>query len=287
MVVQNYSKFVFVLIFIICFCWIAISQIPDSNLHLITCDVGQGDAILVVYKNYQILTDGGPPNGKVDRCLSRHLPFWDRTIEVVVNTHPQLDHFGGLIEVFKKYKVINYISSDIEPSTQEYGLLHKLVKSGGTGVLTPYDVRSVGVGLITYDIFYPSQAVADEFKSDPKRDSNDVSIQSIVRMGEFKALLTGDIGENMTDQVLKNFTKLSINYIKIPHHGSRYGLVESYLREFMPALAVISVGKDNSYGHPAPEVIKILSDKDIKILRTDTMGDVEIVTNGKEFWVEN
>lgn len=280
MVVQNYSKYVFVLVFLTSFCWIIISQIPDSKFHLIACDVGQGDSILAIYKNYQILTDGGPPNGKVEKCLSEYLPFWDREIEVVINTHPQLDHFGGLIKVFENYKVGNFIANDLSISTKEYEVLIKAVGSNGSRVVRPVDKPNIRLGLMQYDVFYPLDNKVPD-------DLNDLSIQAILSFGEFKALMTGDIGENLKDQILQNLPTKSINYIKIPHHGSKNGMVESYLREIMPTIAVISVGKNNSYGHPSKEVIKILSDKGIKILRTDQLGDVEVVSNGKQFWVEN
>ena len=82
----------------------------DNRLHLVFCDVGQGDGILIYRKSVQIVVDAGPGNAYL-KCLSDHVPFWDRQIEVVVNTHPQLDHFGGLINIFEHYKVDNFLSS--------------------------------------------------------------------------------------------------------------------------------------------------------------------------------
>lgn len=285
--VYSYSRTIFVLTFLVFFCWIVIFQIPDSKVHVIACDVGQGDGVLIVYKNFQVLTDGGPPNGKLEKCLSNYLPFWDRQIEVVVNTHPQLDHFGGLINVFKNYKVETFIENKINVSTQEYKLLEKWVGTNGARIVNPNTHPSIRLGLMQYDVFYPSGEVLDLFKKDNTRDANDLSIQSLVKYGEFTALLTGDIGENMSYEVLKNFPKESVDYIKIPHHGSKNGMVESYLREIMPKVAVISSGKNNSYGHPHKAILDLLKNKNIKILRTDEMGNVEIVTDGKKIWVKN
>src|SRR3989337_1643687 len=89
-----------ILIFVLATVWIIAYQYPDNNLHLIACDVGQGDAMLAVYGKTQILVDGGPGRQVLD-CLSEHLPFWDREIELVVSTHPQQDHYGGLVDVFQ------------------------------------------------------------------------------------------------------------------------------------------------------------------------------------------
>lgn len=292
MVVYKYRYIVYILIFAIIFVWLILLKLPDNNLHIIACDVGQGDGILIVYKNFQIITDGGPPNGKMEKCLSKHLPFWDREIEVVVNTHPQLDHFGGLIKIFQNYKVDNFLSNDqVVVGTQELEVLRKVVGSNGTSIKKPSSGVNIVYGLMSYDIFYPTQKILDEVSKDLKRDSNDISIQSFVKMGEFEAILTGDIGENMSNEVLTQFTdKIDnhpIDYIKISHHGSKNGMTESYLRRFTPRVAVISVGKNNSYGHPSSEVIKILSDKDIKTYRTDKDGDVEVVTDGDKIWVKN
>lgn len=284
MVVHYYSRVVFILIFLILFIWIIIFQIPDSKFHLIACDVGQGDGILITYKDVQVITDGGLPNGKMERCLSKHLPFWDKHIEVVVNTHPQLDHFGGLVKVFENYEVDYFIKNDLKISTQEYKVLQNVVGSSGVKVVSPGSMPSIRLGLMHYDIFYPSEKVLSFFEGDNSPDPNDVSVQSLVKFGEFTALLTGDIGENMSSEVLKYFPNIQVNYIKIPHHGSKYGMVESYLRKFVPDIAVISSGKNNSYGHPTKEILKILNDKKIKVLRTDELGDVEIISDGKNFW---
>jgi len=274
---------------------IAIFQLPDNNLHIIACDVGQGDAILAVYKNTQILTDGGIPNGKVTECLSRHIPFWDREIEVIVNTHPQLDHYGGLIEVLKNYKVDMFVGNALDASTSEYQVLKKEVGRRGIRVVNPTSGLAIRSGLISYDIFWPSldfltsegmpgvENKLGTFTS--KRDPNDFSVQAILSLGEFDALLTGDIGSNMAGVVIPNLPTRTLEYIKVPHHGSKNGITPDYLEVIEPKIAVISDGKNNRYGHPHQEILKILRDKGIKILRTDLSGDIEIVTDGKKYWM--
>ncbi len=310
------------LLLILALVFIAIFQIPDSRLHVIACDVGQGDAILAVYKNVQILTDGGPDKKVVD-CLGRYMPFWDREVEVVINTHPQLDHYGGLVEVFRKYKVDNFIANALDSSASEYQVLKREVGRGGVKVINPLSGMYVRYDLMHLDIFWPSFAfLASEgapsienklgtFTS--KRDPNDFSVQAILSLGEFDALLTGDIGYNMADEVLRNFVvsdSRTIEYIKVPHHGSKNGLTQSLLEKIVPGglpltevqhepsmdnsekanakpVGVISVGRKNRYGHPAPEILEILKEYGIKTLRTDQMGNVEVVTDGKSFWVKN
>lgn len=265
--------------------WTAAFAYPDRNLHLVACDVGQGDAILASYGNVQILTDGGPDRRVLD-CLSKHIPFWDREIELIVLTHPQKDHYEGLIDVFKRYKVDNFIANRLEASSPDYQVLKREVGGQGTRVTNPTGGTVVRFGLMHLDIFWPSKNFLDSELSS-KRDPNDFSIQSILSLGDFDVLLTGDIGHNMADEVLAQFAlsgSRRVEYIKIPHHGSKYGMTPDYLGVIEPKVAVISSGKNNRYGHPHEETLKILREKDIKILRTDEKGDIEVITDGKKWW---
>lgn len=289
--------------------WIVVFSLPDGNLHLIACDVGQGDAILAVYKNYQILTDGGTPDKKVIDCLGRHIPFWDREIEVVVSTHPQLDHFGGLIEVFKRYKVDYFIANALDSGTQDYEVLRKMVGSNGSHVVNPISGTTIRLGLMSYDIFWPTLAFLTSegmpslenklstFTS--ARDPNDFSIQAMLHLGNFSALLTGDIGENMSDLVSPYFPNVPAQYIKVPHHGSKYGLTQKLLEKYViekasaKVIGVISVGEKNSYGHPTKEILDLLNEYKIKTYRTDLPQDrtdldhdIEVITDGKSFWTK-
>ncbi len=275
---------------------IAILQLPDGNLHIIACDVGQGDAILVTYKNIEILTDGGPGNGVLD-CLSKHIPFWDRELELVILTHPQKDHYFGLIEVFKRYKVDNFLFNPIESSSQEYGLLKSAVGGGGVTLLNPHQGMKMGLGLIYLDILSPNQELLNGMeeknggdaieKYTTKRDLNDFSVVYKLRLNKFNGLFTGDMSLEGSDTLALNSTAGTVNYIKIPHHGSKNGLTENLLKTLVPKIAVISVGRNNTYGHPNKEILEMLEKYGVKIYRTDEVGDVEFVTDGEKFWMKN
>jgi competence protein ComEC len=275
---------------------ISIYQLPGSNLRVIACDVGQGDAVLIIYKNIEILTDGGNPNGKVSVCLSKYMPFWDREIEVVINSHPQLDHYGGLIEVFKNYKVDYFVANALDSGASQYQVLKKEVGSGGTHVVNPVAGTRLRLSLIHLDIFWPSRDFlinnGFDFKGGElgtftyKGDLNDFSVQAIASFGNFRILLTGDIGHNLESRVIPNLPKEGVDYIKIPHHGSKYGLTPDYLNVITPKIAVISVGKNNTYGHPSPEITDLLKSRGITTYRTDETGNVVIETDGKSFWLK-
>lgn len=280
---------------------------PPPEFNLVACNVGQGDALLAFYKTDQILIDGGPNSSVLD-CLSRYMPFWDKKIELVVLTHPEKDHFRGLIDVFENYKVDTFLALPIDSSSQEYSLLKEKVGSGGVRVIEPDVGKEVRVGLIHFVILHPSQSFLAENSSvkrtgqiDQKsavlgarttsKSPNDFSINLILSFGGFDALLTGDLSPASSLDVESAFSslglssKLSVEYIKIPHHGSKNGLTQELLELIRPKVAVISVGK-NSYGHPHKEILDMLSSFGVPVFRTDQTGDVVVASDGKNFWVK-
>ena len=256
--------------------WLAIFQLPDSNLHIVACDVGQGDAILILKGSVQILTDGGP-NKKVLDCLSEYIPFWDREIELVVSTHPDADHSTGLIDVVKRYNVGTFLANDLDVSTQVWQALKKEVGSAGVRVLHPTNGLKLRLGLIYLDILHPPEG----FES---AKTNEYSIVYVLKYGDFEGIFTGDINQMISDQLSVNSEIGTVDYIKVPHHGSKNGLTENLLKVLKPKIAVISVGK-NSYGHPHEEILQMLKNSNAKLLRTDLKGDVRIATDGKEYWI--
>jgi len=259
--------------------WLSAFQMPDSALHIIACDVGQGDAILIFKGSTQILVDGGP-NNKVLSCLSRYMPFWDREIELVVLTHPERDHYFGLIEVFRRYRVDNFLSNRIASGGQGDGVLEKEVGREGVTHITPDVGKTIRVGLISLDILHP----AKDFQG---KKTNDYSIVTLLKYKEFEALLAGDIEDAISDSIAQNWRNRVVEYIKVPHHGSKNGVSVNLLKAVMPKIAVMSVGKNNSYGHPHEEVLEMLKNSNAKLLRTDEMGDVEVVTDGEKIWIED
>jgi competence protein ComEC len=286
--------------------WLAALSYKPTNFRLIACDVGQGDAILAISGTKQILTDGGIPNGKAVECLSRYMPFWDREVEVVINTHPQLDHYGGLIEVVQKYKVGYFVGNSLDSDSREYQVLKDLVGGMGIKVLNPVGGMSIRLGMMHYDIFFPSKTFLESFEGKPsskpvasigtnvlgtytsKRDPNDFSVQAVLSYGNFDVLMTGDTGHNMADVVIAEFlgskASKSIEYIKVSHHGSKYGITPDYLNVIDPKGAIISTGAKNTYGHPTKEILNVLNGERAEIYRTDIEGDIVIETDGTSFW---
>jgi competence protein ComEC len=259
----------------------------DEYLHLIACDVGQGDAILVVYGNYQVLVDGGPDE-RVISCLDRHISPLDREIELIILTHPDKDHYGGLKYVFERYKVINYFTSGLESGNDSYQVLKSTVGSGDTRVENAVAGQQLGLGLIHLDIYNPiNNNIANSVlgADTEKADTNENSVVLNLAFGSFDAVLAGDLPPDAGKRIIDKYLLPDVEYIKVSHHGSRNGLDENLLLTVKPDIAVISVGK-NSYGHPHQEVLQMLQNYGVRTLRTDEMGDVEVITDGNSWWVK-
>lgn len=279
MVVRTYRYIIQLLVLVVFGVVIAITQLPDDNLHIIACDVGQGDAILVSYKNIQILTDGGP-DSSVLSCLGRHIPFWDRDIELVILSHPDADHATGLIDVIKRYNVDSILRNPAEISTETYRLLDNAVGGRGVRVIEPNDGTSLRLGLIYLDIVSRYDPTVDE--------TNYNSIVHKLKYKKFSGLFMGDIPLEVSDKLAEQMEK--VNYIKVPHHGSKNGLTQNLLEKLvggLPPVGVISVSAKNPWGFPSGEILQMLKKYNVDVLRTDLMGDVEVITDGEKIWWKN
>ena len=284
-------KYIFTsLLLILSLAIMALFQIPDGNLHVISCNVGEGDATLLIYKNNQILIDGGP-DAKVMNCLGKYLPFWDRELELVILTHPDGDHFTGLINVLRAYKVDNFLFNPITVSKPEYKVLENLLASKHPSFLYPHPGMVIGLDMIRLDIVAPPEQLTNgdsQFSNEkevPDADTNSYSIVNLVSFGKFKGIFTGDMTPETSDSLAGNWTYGPVNYIKVPHHGSKNGITENFLKILTPGLATVSVGKNN-YGHPNQETLDLLKKYNVRTLRTDQAGDIEVITDGEKYWTD-
>jgi competence protein ComEC len=245
------------------------SRFFDGSLKMTVCDVGQGDAIHIRSDNgADLLIDGGP-NDKVLDCLQNNMPFWDRTIEVIILTHPDADHFRGLVPVLERYSVSHYVTVNVDKNTSAFRLLQNTLEDRNIQTRNVISGDILKIGQTSFEILWPGKDL--ESKS-----SNDHAIVGILSFGKFKALLTGDAGVN----ILSGLNLEKVDILKVPHHGSKTGMNDLILSQIEPSLAIISVGK-NSYGHPAPFSLGLLSKYKIETLRTDKDGEVRIKSDGE------
>lgn len=253
----------------------------DKKLHVVFCDVGQGDAIFVrTPQGSDILIDGGPDNSILN-CLGEHMPFWDRTIEIMILTHPHADHLTGLIDVAKRYRVLSFGTEKIINPTSAYKELIKNLKNAQQKFLYQNDKFIIKDGTI-FKTLWPTEGWIERNRGE-NADVNGSSVIEFLTYENFKVLFTGDAQAGVLERIGTLIGGLDL--LKVPHHGSKTGLTAGILDILNPKLAAISVGKNNKYGHPAPFTLEILRNKDIKALRTDQTGDIEIISDGKTWKV--
>lgn len=252
----------------------------DNKLHVVFCNVGQGDSIFIRSpKGIDMLVDGGPDDLVVN-CLSNHMPFWDRKIEMIISTHPDVDHFKGLIDVLKRYEVDSIYLGKEKGKAVSYQELLSLIKTKNITARSlqkgdNFYLKDKVVLQTISPISYPEHDVSLDI------DTNALSIIELLTYNRFSLLLTGD-GKLSSSQFSQN-----IDVLKVSHHGSKNNTNLEFLEAIRPELAVISVGKKNRYGHPTKEVLNMLGSLGIKTLRTDLDGEVEVISDGNKWAVSN
>ncbi len=263
---------------------VAVAATPDNRLHVIFLDVGQGDAILIQKGNQQLLIDGGPSPQAITLELSRQMPFWDRTIELVVLTHPQADHITGLVEVLSKYRVEQVLSPDLDCDLPIYDEWLSLIKERDIKCTTARAGQQIDLGGVIIEVLNPQDPLLLGTESDI--DNNSVVLH--VSMGEISFLLTADLMWQAEFELISQRAVPESTVLKVGHHGSATSTTTEFLAVVCPRLAVISVGKDNDFGHPSDEVIARLETEvgSDNIYFTYKDGTIEFITDGNRLWVE-
>jgi competence protein ComEC len=242
-------------------------------------DVGQGDAILIETPDgVQMLIDGGP-DASILPELAATLPWFDRTLDVIIGTHPDKDHIGGLVDVLNKYQVATIITTENTGETTTAERYHDTLM-GEKAVVTmarASQIFTLGAST-TVKIFSPA--------ADPSMlESNTASIVAQVRYGEIEFMLTGDAPASIENYLVETYgEQLRSEVLKLGHHGSKTSSSEIFLTTVAPQFAVVSSGRDNSYGHPAKEVVERVNELDIPFVNTAEEGRVTFQTDGERVW---
>lgn len=236
--------------------------------RIVFCDVGQGNATYIrTLHKVDILIDAGP-NRSVLSCLGKYMPFFDKNLELVIITHPDLDHYGGLNYILDRYNIEKLIINNIDKDDAALKKLHKKLLNKQIDIESCFSGDKIH---LRDDVFYFYWPPKDFYSS----DDNDLSSVFYFQEKSFRLLFTGDttpyVLNRLTDQ---NIGKVDI--MEIPHHGSKYGLTGQFLKLADPKMVVISVGKNNPYGHPDKKILDIIEALKIKIKRTDKEGNIVV-----------
>jgi competence protein ComEC len=272
-----------IVLFLIFALYLRSTSSDEALLRVSFLDVGQGDAIFIESPTgTQVLIDGGKGSVVLAR-LKREMDFFDKDIDMVVATHPDQDHIEGLIYVLKRYKIHTILMTENEGDTPVAEEFLRMAEDEGARVLYArrgqvFDLGSGDAGSTTLSILFPDR--------DPSLfESNTASIVSRLVYGESEYLLTGDSPKEVeTYLVDREMSTLMSDVLKLGHHGSRTSSSEIFVSAVSPHYAIISAGRDNSYGHPHKEVVDLLVKHNIIQKSTADLGSVISETDGKTIW---
>lgn len=259
------------------FIWAASIRV-DRHGELIVAflNVGQGDAIYIEAPNgNQILIDGGPPSGAVLRALGKVMPFWDRTLDLVLVTHPDQDHVGGIPAVIERMRIENVVTTENTSDTGAYETFEKALRGKHpTRILARAGERFILDNGIVLEILFPDRNALGW-------ETNTASIVARLSYGEQTFLFTGDSPESVEKYIVgEGGAQLHSSVLKLAHHGSRTSSSKIFLSAVSPEYAVISAGRDNKYGHPHREVVNLLAELKIPTFSTAEQGTIIFKTDG-------
>ena len=263
--------------------WAVALAMPDGRMRVIFADVGQGDATLIVTPNARsVLVDGGPDRETAARLLGETLPFWDRSIDAVVLTHPHDDHVRGLVEVIERYDVEHIVHRDMHHDGPAYGEWQRLVAQEGAAEVEAMQGRRFTLDGVLFEVLWPPE----ELLSGTSSDLNNASVVLRVSYGETSFLLPADIHSDAEARLVETMS-IDSDVLKVPHHGSRTSSSPAFLDAVSPSAAVISVDAESRYGHPHAEVVDALRARMAwdNVILTSESGTIEFVSDGRRLTV--
>lgn len=264
------------------FAWFPFESQSNSScqcLQVSFLDVGQGDAILVTTPDgYEMLIDGGR-DSSVLRELSKQRSFFDKQIDVVVSTHPDLDHIAGLVDVLERYQVGTIVMTSNEGDSGVAETFSLAAPKEDAQIILADAGQVIALGSHTQvQIFAPT---GDE----SKLESNTASIVTRVVYGDTSFMLTGDAPMEIEDYLVRTYgTQLNSDVLKLGHHGSKTSTSDMWLDTVTPKYAVVSAGIDNSYGHPHQDVMQRVFARNIETSHTGTDGTITFFSDGVRVW---
>lgn len=246
---------------------------PPAGWLLVACDVGQGDALaLATTPGSAVVVDAGPDPTAVDRCLAR---LGVRRIPLLVLTHFHADHIDGLSGVLAHRRVGGIMVTALADPPEGADQVAALARRAGVPVTVARYAATRQVGPVTFEVLWP---LPDQPTTGPGDGStaNNASVVLLAQVHGVRLLLTGDVEPEGQQEIARAFPDLAVDVLKVPHHGSRYQDLD-FLLGLGARVALVSVGADNDYGHPATATLDALAGSGARVLRTDTDGDLAVL----------
>lgn len=283
--VKKYFRWYVLLSLFFIFCVVLIfifNEKRDDILKFAVLDVGQGDALFIESPTgVQVLVDGGP-NNNLSREISKVMPFYDRHIDMIVVTNPDLDHYSGFLKILDKYKVDYDLESGTTNKYSVYAELENKIKEKGIKKIIAKRGQIIDLGGGAYlQILFPDRDISG-------MSSNDGSIVMKLVYGETNVMLQGDSTAKIEDYLLRlSTTTLKSTILKAGHHGSKTSSKEAHVSIVNPKWIVISSGKNNDYGHPHKETLQTAQNLKIPAIDTCNNGTIFFESDGINFFLKN
>ena len=248
----------------------------SSNVTAYFLNVDQGDSELIKFENTSkfiqnpvyLLIDAGKPNGMALRELDKIISPFNKHIDLALLTHPQLDHFGGFIEILNKYEIGAFIDNGRLGETDSYSSLKENLELKKTKRVILKEGDKIIYGNNILKILSPNQSLKNS------KELNDGCLVVKLESKDFNAFFTGDIGFNVEDYLVSKYD-LASDILKVPHHGSKYSSGKSFLRAVNPKISIIGVGK-NTYGHPSKLTLDTIAKQGSLVFTTKEEGSIKI-----------
>lgn len=254
---------------------------PDGDVTVHALYVGQGDSMFITGPSgQQVLIDGGPDNSAL-AGMGKRMSFFDRTIDLLVLTHPDTDHTFALPELLRRYRVQAALITGVNHSQPRYAEFLDLLRRQKIPVLVADPAKDINLGDgMLLDVLWPPPVYLGS--DPPKEGSNNTSIVLRLTYGEDTMLFTGDMEEPEENALLASGADVRADILKVGHHGSKTSTSTGFLLAVDPRLALISAGKDNRFGHPHQVVLERLKRHDVPYRSTALEGTVSIDLDGRE-----
>lgn len=265
--------------------WVLVcAATPRGVLTVAVLDVGQGDAIYIESPTgVQVVVDGGPSSALLWQ-LPKVMPPFDRSLDALVATHPDLDHIGGFVDLVGRYSVGAFVSPGIPKDTASAAALEQEITDNNIPHYIARRGMTIDVGGGAYiEVLYPDRDVSRLNQN----IANEGCVVARLVYREVSMLLACDMSADMEEHLLElGAGELASDILKVAHHGSKYSSTDAFVAAVAPAFAAISVGARNTYGHPAQPTLERLEAAGAAVLRTDQEGTIVFKSDGSRVWRE-
>jgi len=281
---KNYGRYFMIICMLLIISIYLVMQLPHQNSLISFLNIGQGDSIFLrTSDDYTVLIDGGPDPTVLDE-LAKVMPIYNKTIDILVLTHPHADHVNGLVEVIKRYKIEKLLIVGTPSKNAFYQELLRITKRKNIEVIFANSQKDFRVGSNVFlDIIWP----IDNQEGIQYENLNNASVamRVILRniktnkntLKNMKILLTGDAEIEEETEILESGFDISADILKAGHHGSRTASSEAFLQKSNPQIMVIQSGVKNSFGHPHKETLAKAMAQGIQVRRNDLEGKIDFI----------